>query len=164
MATVYVAGEVVNPRSPLWTRRGLRKVYQQIEEYFKYYGFEVELPYPDTDLDSLGAQEFNEEIEQRIERAELVVSVMGFYSPSAAVESTIASFYEKIQAILIPPGKKAPRMLAGLPFVQAVGTYDEVYETLNQLRGDRGPDDSGGGVRRPPRRPRPEPIRQPQAH
>jgi hypothetical protein len=73
------------------------------------------------------------------------------------VEASIASYHEKKQVILVPPGKRPARMLAGLPGLLAIDDYSRAADLIAEISRDS---DSAGGneARLSPTSPMPAPT------
>jgi hypothetical protein len=130
MPSVYVAGEVSRKNN---ANAKLGRIYKQIETRLSTAGFSVQVPVLDRELDAKDAKEFFEEISDRIRKSDLVITVITKRTPSPPTEAAMASFFKKGQIIVVPPGKRPPRILAGLPYLIGIGNYTELEKLLGLI-------------------------------
>jgi hypothetical protein len=153
MAEIYVAGELPE-RVPIAHRGKTRSVYAKLKKVLSRRGYDTAMPALDKAMDELDAREFYRETARRIESCDFVVTIVGRHSMSPPVEAAIASQCNKLQIILTPPGRRPPRILAGLPFVLGIGTYAEMQAIVAMLPQNGESDDLGTGVPTTPLKPR----------
>jgi hypothetical protein len=121
MATIYVVGPVNGKgrrELPAW----VQQCYEAVRELKNNADLELELLMPEADatLDKAEAKDFHRQIAGRISSADAVVTIHSSGDSSAAVESCLASVFEKKQLILTADEKSVPRLLRGQPGVAAV--------------------------------------------
>jgi len=134
MTTVYIAGPVFRGKSEEQDEaEEVGQLYKKIKKRLGEAGFEVKIPAIEATLDQLEATRFVESISDRIKQADYVVTILGRENHSSAAESVVASFLEKRQVVMGRPGKRLPRMIQGLPYVIASGSYKKIDDLLNML-------------------------------
>lgn len=130
IAKIYVAGELLE-RFPPGRGGPTRLLYDRLQSMLTSRGYSVQLPTLDPVLNEMDAEAFFAEVSRRIEKVDFVVTVIGRRSSSPPVEAAIASQQQKKQIILTPPGSRPSRMLAGLPFVIAIGKHSEMQSLID---------------------------------
>jgi hypothetical protein len=122
----YVAG-------PPFDRDRVPPVYDAIARRLADMDTEPDFPVRDPDLDRADAREFVHAIRNRIERADMVITVLVQGDQSVPAEATMAALADKRQ-IIVSDGSEVPRILRGLPGVRAVVSDErELEEALGEL-------------------------------
>src|SRR5436189_158319 len=121
MPTLYVAGPVIHRH-----RQELPEVYRAIQDTAESYGWSVELPERDENVDGFRPEHFVKYVAERINEAAAVVAVLPPGDQSVPVESSMAAFSRKPQ-LVVAEGARPPRLVEGLPGVGHVVALEDSH-------------------------------------
>jgi hypothetical protein len=119
MPTLYVAGPVIHRH-----RHELPEVYRAIQDTAESYGWSVELPERDENIDGFPPERFVKYVAERINEAAAVVAVLPLGDQSVPIESSMAAFSRKPQ-LVVAEGARSPRLIEGLPGVGRVVALED---------------------------------------
>lgn len=118
MADIYVAGPVIRPGSalPPWVQAAYNAVTQAADAA----RVDVSFPVREDSLERAEPRAFYDSIKDRISDATIAVVIFTGPDVSGGIEATMAASLNKPIAIVASNLQTVPRLLAGLPTVEAV--------------------------------------------
>ena len=132
---LYVAGPVLRSGLLAEDLNNLDVLYGRIESWCQSRHIDVILPRETPEFEQITPREFVKLISDLIDAASCVLAVLVVPGASAGGEAVWAANRGKPLGVLMPPGKRVPRLLAGQESFRGSGTPGTLELLLDRLIG-----------------------------